>query len=245
VTGVSSPAINIANEVSATIDDLTGCTTSGGTTISGGPFLVFGNLQGPVGSCGIATGNPGIQFFPNGATSSAGNFLFAQLITADSTVDHGTSGTVTCTATPGLDGAYPYQNQINPASTSDSPEAPLPSSYATVTRNFDAIMYLLWQSTTAANSIPVPLGYIPWTFNATATNTGTVGAPVWTASGAGAPVMSDLKASFEGIIRIGDVSRDAGTSNPAFVLAVPTQPNLGFPTWTGLAIPSAKCGTTE
>lgn len=245
VSGVTAPAINIGNEVAATIDFLTGCTTADGTTIVGGPTLVYGNLTGPYGSCGIARGTPGLTFFPNGTPPSVGNFLFAQIVTSDSIAYSGTSSKLTCTSTPGLDGAYPYQNNVNPVSTSDSPEVILLSTYATVTRNFNATMYLLWQSTSSENSVPVPLGYIPWTFNGTATNSGTTQAPLWTASGAGAPVASNGELINEGAIEEDVAIPDAGAANSAFVLADPSQANFGFPVWAGLAIPSAQCGATD
>ncbi|MFY9852699.1 MAG: hypothetical protein WAK26_02330 [Terracidiphilus sp.] len=222
VTGVDSSWINITNEILANIDDLTGCDLD-----PGGPTLVYGDIQGPTGPCSTPTnlpfGTPGITFYPAGTPPGAGNYLFAQLIGSDVAVDSRSGATTTCTDIPGVDGTYPYQHQINPPSTSDSPETPLPSTYTTVTRNFNATMYLLWQSTATANSIPVPLGYIPWTFNGVATNSGTAQAPAWTASGAGAPISGN------------------GAAGGAFVPADPTQPNLGIPIWSGPAVPSANC----
>jgi hypothetical protein len=50
VAGVGSPAINISNEFLANINDLTGCTTSSGSTITGGilSFMgIFGVLMDP------------------------------------------------------------------------------------------------------------------------------------------------------------------------------------------------------
>lgn len=237
VSGFSTPAINIGNELLANIDDLTGCAAA-----SGGPTLVYGNLRGPAAACGVATGTPGITFYPVGTPPGAGNFLFAQVVTGDSVVYSGASGTSTCTATPGLDGNYTYQLQINPPSTSDSPEAPLPSTNATVTRNFNATMYLLWQSTVNAKTIPVPLGYIPWAFNGTAANGGTAANPAWTASGTGAPVMSNGEASPDGVIGSNDAIPDAGSPNSAFV---PATTISDIPGWNGLAVPaSASCVTT-
>jgi hypothetical protein len=233
VAGVTSPAINITNEVAATIDDLTGCDLDGG-----GPTLAYGNLKGPTPLCATkanpTTGTPGITFFPNGTPPGTGNFLFVQILPSGNTsVGTGFTGvTVTCTSIAGVDGQYPYQGQINPASTSDSPTSDLPPTYVTLTRNFNATMYLLWQSTApGTTSIPVPLGYIPWTFIATATNIGTQQAPSWTASGAGAPVSND-----DGVIR------DAGTPNAGFVLATPTQENYGFPAWSGPSIINCVTG---
>lgn len=237
VAGVSSPAINIGNELLANIDDLTGCAAA-----SGGPTLVYGNLQGPAAACGVATGTPGLTFYPFGTPPGAGNFLFAQIVNSDSVIDSRVGATTTCTGVSGVDGQYTYQGQINPLSTSDSPETPLPSTYTTVTRNFTATMYLLWQSTTKTDSIPVPLGYIPWAFNGTATNEGTAANPAWTASGTGAPVMSDGEVSTEGLIGSFEALPDAGSPNSAFV---PATTISDIPVWNGLEVPaSASCVTT-
>jgi len=237
VNGVTSAAINILNELLATIDNLTGC-----AAITGGPTLVYGNLQGPAGPCGTASGTPGITFYPNGTPPGAGNFLFAQLIDSDTEIKTGAGGAITtCTATAGVDEDYPYQKQVNPQSTSDSPETPLLSNMTKVARLFNATMYLLWQSTSAATSIPVPLGYLPWTFDGTATNSGTALAPVWTASGVGAPVETDGEISIEGLLRSDLAIPDAGFANTAFV---PATTITDIPIWSGPAIlASSHCVT--
>lgn len=206
-----------------------------------GDTLVYGDLRGPYGPCGIAAGTPGLTFYPVGTPPGAGNFLFAQIVTGDSSVYNGAGSTTTCTAVSGVDGAYPYQNQVNPPSTSDSPELQLPNAVETITRNFNATMYLLWQPIPIATSIPVPLGYIPWTFNATATNGGTAQAPVWTASGFGAPVASDGQLRTEGMIGSDEAVPDLGGSNPAFVAATTIS---DIPIWSGPTInASANCRT--
>jgi hypothetical protein len=236
VSGVSSPAINIANELLATIDDLTGCAAA-----SGGPTLVYGSLQGPAAACGTATGNPGITFYPVGTPPGAGSFLFAQIVENNSTTYTDGTGATTCTWTAGVDGQYPYQGQINPSSTSDSPETSLPQTFTPITRNLVAWMYLLWQPAPAATSIPVPLGYMPWAFNGTATNVGTTQAPIWTASGTGAPVTANGQATAEGVIEAGEAIPDAGSPNSAFV---PAATIADIPVWNGPAIPAAaNCPT--
>jgi hypothetical protein len=237
VDGVDSPSINIWNEFLAHVNDLIGCDLEGG-----GPTLVYGNLRGPIPVCATPTnptrGIPGITFYPIGTQPGTGNFLFAQLINSDVVEYSRIGATRTCTTITGVDSDYPYDNKINPASTSDSPTAPLPSTYSTVVRNFNATMYLLWQSTATANTIPVPLGYIPWTFDGTATQTD----GKWTATGSGAPVESDGTASNDGLIRSDGALPDAGTPNDAFVLAAPTQPNLGIPVWGGRAVTNCVAG---
>ncbi|MGA3081090.1 MAG: hypothetical protein ABSD44_06875 [Terracidiphilus sp.] len=228
VDGVDSPSINIWNEVLAHIDDLTGCDLN-----AGGPTLAYGNLRGPTPECSTpvnpTSGTPGITFYPIGTPPGAGSFVFAQLIDSDVVESSRPGATQTCNTTDGVDRDYPYA--IDTASTSDSPIVPLGQNDTTVTRHFKATMYLLWQSTATAGSIPVPLGYIPWAFNAVANQVdGT-----WTASGSGAPVKGDGTVSNDGMIRSDGALPDAGTPNDAFVLAAPTQPNLGIPIWNGPA----------
>ena len=48
---------------------------------------------------------------------------------------------LTCTATSGLDGAYPYQSKIAQP-VNDAPFSALPSTYSTSSRNFSASMLL-------------------------------------------------------------------------------------------------------
>ena len=197
--------MTVQNYVLAKVNDLTGCSTE-----SGGPNLVYGNLTGPVPTCGNPSGTAGITFLRQGTQPAGGNFLFVQLITSDTSSDgvNSSGKTYKCTASGGIDGAYPYQGAINPASRNDAPTMPLPYS-PSASRAFNATMYLMWQSSTA-NSIPVPLGYIPWTFNATATcNKAPCNvAADWTPNGNGGPTKQ-------------------------FTASLSTSPNLGYPTWSG------------
>jgi hypothetical protein len=62
----------------------------------------------------------------------------------------------------------------------DAPGMPLPSIYSSATRNFNASMYLMWQSG-GANSIPIPLGYVTWEF----TGNGSQSNGTWTPGGSG------------------------------------------------------------
>ena len=208
VTGVTSPLLTARTSVAATIDTLQGCSSS-----PGGTELVFGNISGIVPGCPGAglSGTPGISFSASGNQPGGGSFIYVQLINSDSVSRTTSTGTTPCSATPGDDGSYPYQSG-NPAP-SDSPYAPLPITNTKVTRNFSATMYLLWQSNTA-NSIPVPLGSVPWVFNATATQS----SGTWSASGGGGPVANSSPQS-------------------PFVVASASQAKNGFPTWTQLAVP--------
>lgn len=130
-------------------------------------YLVFGNLTGNIPQCnssGNASGTAGIQFSPPSTQSPSGTFSFAQLVRSDAityTVSGSTS--TTCPGTPGLDGAYPYQNKYGQL-VNDAPYVKLFSTYTTESRSFVATMYLMWQSSTPS-SIPIPLGYVDWNFS--------------------------------------------------------------------------------
>ncbi len=160
----ATPTVTLPANGNLYIDTLTGCTSN-----PSGPNLVFGNISGPVPGCpGSYTGSPGIAFSPPSTSTPAGTFFFVQLINGD-TVKYN-SLTCTATNTPGLDGAYPYQNKTGQP-VNDAPFSPLPSTYSTSSRTFNATMYLMWQSSTQ-NSIPVPMGSVPWQFSGSTTQSG-------------------------------------------------------------------------
>jgi hypothetical protein len=189
------------------IDTLTGCSAQ-----PGGPYLVYGNVSGPAPGCsGKTTGTAGILFTASGTQPGSGKYFFVQLLTTDTTTDTNSSGAkVVCTTTVGIDQSYPYAGQPTSTTATDAPEAPLPSTYVTVNRVFNATMYLMWQSSTA-NSIPVTIGYQSWQFNGTGTQSG----GKWTPSGSGAPIGS-------------------------FTTASASQANKGYPSWTGPATQSCN-----
>jgi hypothetical protein len=113
------------------------------------------------------------------------------------------SGGRSCTLTPGLDTAYPYPY------TNDSPSVVLLSTYTTLSRTENFTMYMMWQSNTA-NSIPVPIGYQQWGFQGSANCSSSCGSAAnWKAT-----------------------TQRAGLSG-GFVAATSTQPNYGYPTWSG------------
>ena len=189
------------------MNDLSGCSVE-----SGGPNLVYGNLTETVPACGNPSGTPGITFSRQGTKPGNGNFLFVQTVDSDTSSNgYNSNGkSIVCTAVSGVDGAYPYQNAYDPVSRADAPTMPLPFS-PNASRTFNATMYLMWQSTDTPNSIPVPLGYVPWTFSGTATCNSSCGsASNWTPSGVGGPTNQ-------------------------FYQTTSSDPNLGFPTWPGPA----------
>jgi hypothetical protein len=109
-------------------------------------------------------------FPPPTMSTPPGNFFFVQLVTGDTVTYSRTGATLTCTATntPGLDGAYPYQN-ANAHSVSDAPSNLLPSTFTSSSRDFAASMYLMCQSNTSG-SIPVPIGSVGWGFSGSTTH---------------------------------------------------------------------------
>jgi hypothetical protein len=154
-------------------------------------------------TCAVA-GTPGELFTASGTQPGTGKFTFVQLINSDTSTFTSTSGTVTCTHNAGVDMSYPYAAQINTTQSDDAPYVVLPTSpYNKITRAFSASMYLLWTSSTAS-AIPVPIGAITWQFS-------------------GATTLTNSK--------WGTVT-GSGTAN-AFVAAIGTQSNDGFPSWAG------------
>jgi hypothetical protein len=184
VAGVSSPSMSVQSPTNGTlsINTLTGCSQQ-----SGGPYLVYGSVSGPAPGCtGTTTGQAGILFTnPSGTQpSGGGSFSFVQLINSDTRSYSSNAGSLTCSHSAGLDGQYPYAGQASATSATDAPEAPLPSTYTSASRSFNATMYLMWTSS-QVNSIPVPLVYQTWQFSGSTTQSnGTWGTP----SGSGGPV---------------------------------------------------------
>lgn len=201
VGAVGSPSMAVQNYGALTIDNLTGCSQQ-----SGGPYLVYGNVTGPVPGCtGTTTGTAGISFTPVGTQPAGGSFSFVQLISGDTTTYSGTSGTLTCSYNPGLDTADPYAAASSGVAT-DAPEAPLLSTYLTASRSFNATMYLMWKPN-LANSIRVPLGYQAWQFSGSTAQSG----GQWSnPTGGGGPT-------------------------GGFVVGSPSQGSDGYPTWSSIA----------
>jgi hypothetical protein len=170
VNGVASPTMIPVNDNIFTVDTWTGC-----TGVPAGPQLVYGNVTGPTPPCtGTYAGTPGVDFSNgSGAAPSGGSFNFVQVIAVDTRSYTSPSGAVTtCTSTGGLDTTYPYPvNNIGHAT--DAPAFPLPSTYASASRTFNATMYLTWTSN-LAQSIAVPLVYQSWVFSDSASQANSV-----------------------------------------------------------------------
>jgi hypothetical protein len=152
---------------------LTGC-PGASPAFPNEPAMVFGYLTAgdTIGCPGASTsyvGTYGISFTPPSSPGS-GQFFFVQLINSD--VSTG------CTHSANLDQQYPYAGEMG-QQVGDAPFAEMTSG-TSWSRSFNATMYLMWQSSTA-NSIPVPIGSVTWSFSGSATKTG----GTWTASGSG------------------------------------------------------------
>jgi hypothetical protein len=107
-----------------------------------------------------------------GATSSPNcSFLWVQLISEDE-LKYLFSSKVCSVPTGVLDNFYPYPSGSNGAVV-DAPQVTLlllPNE--AVNWTFKANMYLMWKPQSISNSIPVPLGYVPWEVSASAVSGG-------------------------------------------------------------------------
>jgi len=203
VKGLTGGPLSNTNYGSLTVDNLTGCPAQ-----PAGPYLVYGNVKGPAPGCpGATTGTPGIVFdVSKYGQPSAGTFSWVQLIGSDTTTDTHSDGTkITCTTSAGIDLSYPYGSHPTPTTANDAPQAPLPTTFATVSRSFVATMYPLWTSN-MPSSIPVPIGNQGWQFSGQTTQI----AGKW------------QKPTGNGTVK-------------AFTPANGSQPNKGYPSWTGKA----------
>lgn len=182
-------------------------------------FMQYGQTSGYFGNqcqnMGGETGTPGVLFTAPGSSSPSGIYSFVQKINHDSTTYSFTAGTSSenCSTTPGLDGQYPYP-LYGDGEAADAPSVGLLPVYRRVSRNFAATMYLLWTSS-ISNSIPVPIGYQKWHFQASTRNPSAPTKQSWTTP----------------------VSQSQGTDG-AFVPAASSQPSDGYPTWSGKATPN-------
>lgn len=193
-----APAVTIAN--------LTTCVDNNGATWPGGPWMYYATgVSGP--ACPGEANYPalGITFnYPAGySNDSNGTYSLVQLISSDTT-----TGESVGTSVAGLDTSYPYGWPPS----GDSPKVYLQPTATSVTRNFTANMFLMWQPNTTTSipvSIPVPLGYVKWEISGTAaaneTNT-----PPWSLTS-----HAPTKRNFH-------ISQDTGTKTH------------GLPTWSSL-----------
>lgn len=156
-------SFNVSGPTSVSVDT----STTGVLVYPDGSYLGFGDYPDTLGIQFIGSATP--------PPLDAGNFFYEQLI---STYNVTRSSTCSYTLGTGLDTAYPYPGINGSGQATDAPEAPLPSTYVSASRTFNATMYLLW-TPPAANActggwqctIPISLGYTNWGFNGSATQT--------------------------------------------------------------------------
>jgi hypothetical protein len=177
-------------------------------------YMGYGNLTGPGPDCGgPQSGDAGIFFLAAGASPN-GTYQFAQTISNDTRTYTSANGSYTCTTAPGIDTAYPYAGTVSAFDAVDGPEIPLPAVDTNASRTFNATMYLLWTSNAPnSNSIPVPIGYQAWQFQASTTN-------------------PDAPANQEWTVPLTQAHGPVGD----FISADPSQPFYGYPTWSGRAL---------
>lgn len=204
----------------------------------GSPTMSFGNTDYTAGMAFVAT-----MSAPGGQNSA----FFVQLINYDNDkglLEDGSIETINCPNTsPALDGQFPYPllsthiPQADPnLSTADVPSAPLDSSLNfEAQRLFSATMYLMWYPTgdlvTPYNNdyqqaMPVPLGFITWTYAGDAINT----LQVQNANNKNTTVLNDTTYVFNPC---------SGCTSPSltFTPSLASAANYGYPTWAALAQP--------
>jgi len=183
--------------------------------------LSLGDLMG---TCHDFSAN-GIEFTPNGTAPSGaiGAFLFVQTSNGGEVVYSYSGETSSCTVpiSIGLDGEFPYPTDED-GNAFDGPGTPLWSDYQTTSMTYNATMWLMWQDQEnmgqSGMTIPVPLGFVNWSFNGVATQSSS---GQWTATGSGGPM-----------------SNDAGS---VFIQSGPDQVNYGYPAWHSLLQAHSVC----
>lgn len=169
-----------------------GCNNSNKGTVGTTDIVLDGST--PYLQFGGTTTNQGIVFTPSVST----NVSYLQIIESyDITYDQMVGGV--CyddLPTPALDTSYPYGTGPY---VDDNPGVPLLNdTEVTISSStpFSAQMYVLW-TPGSTNSIPVPLGYVPWTWSAAATpgSSCSGGADNWCPSGTGGNASSFVSSS--------------------------------------------------
>jgi hypothetical protein len=150
-------------------------------------FLFYGDLHYESGCTPPYTGPVGIELTASGG--DGGTYTFVQVLPVPgNTLSWDGPKPFQCGPYVNvLDHSYPFPgvrpNATAPTMAYDGPGQELPNIYSSGTRDFHAIMYLLWQppqlSGTSTPSIPVPIGYQQWQFTATADQKAPVGRGKW------------------------------------------------------------------
>jgi hypothetical protein len=153
-----------------------------GATVTPSPTPgIYKPLQ-PVATSTVTYSVP-IQFYLTkvAAKSHPGNFFWTQLVDKETLTSKNTVDTTVKPEPTGLDNAFPYAGGLTVypfvgpvfsscynSDTRDEPYAHLPSGNYSFNEVASFRMYLMWEwSGSAPNTIPVSLGYLPWSFNIT------------------------------------------------------------------------------
>jgi len=149
-------------------------------------WMFYGDLHYASGCTPPFVGPVGIDLTPSGGDS--GIYTFAQVIESDTPSWDGDNPFQCGPYLNVLDGHYPFLGvspppPANPTMAYDGPGQSLPNSYSSGTRDFHAIMHLLWQppqlAGTGTPSIPVPIGHQAWQFVATTNQKPPIGRGKW------------------------------------------------------------------
>jgi hypothetical protein len=149
--------------------------------------MFYGDLHYDSSPCkAVYAGRVGIELTPSGG--DGGTYSFVQVIPRDTISWAGTKPFQCGPYLNVLDGSFPFQgvHPLPPAAPTmayDGPGQILPNFYSSGTRDFHAVMHLLWQPPqlkgTSTASIPVPIGHQEWQFVANADQTAQVGSGKW------------------------------------------------------------------
>ena len=148
-------------------------------------WMFYGDLHYASGCTPPYSGQVGIDLTASGGGS--GIYKFVQVLPTDTLSWDGQTPFQCGPYVNVLDGAFPFPgvlpNKTTPTMAYDAPGQALPNIYSSGTRDFHAIMYLLWQppqlAGTGTASIPVPIGYQPWQFGATVDQKAPIGRGKW------------------------------------------------------------------
>jgi len=182
-------------------------------------FMFYGDLHYESGCMPPYTGPVGIDLTASGGGD--GTYTFVQVIPTDTLTWAGPKPFQCGPYVNVLDGAFPFQgvlpNKIAPTMAYDGPGQELPNIYSSGTRDFHAIMYLLWQppqlSGTGTASIPVPIGYQQWQFGGTVAQKAPIGGGKWE------------KAVTNAAGKVGDFVPSTDSDSAIY----------GYPTWGGVS----------
>ncbi|HTF63634.1 MAG TPA: hypothetical protein VK638_13115 [Edaphobacter sp.] len=156
----ASVNFNVEGPTSASVNSSTGT-----PMIQNNDLLTFGD----------PFGTPGISFsvIATDPQDFSGTYSWVQVITNSSATDTDLSGyTQHCTYGPGLDETYPYSTGFT---ANDSPNIGLDSNHTEVTDSDAFRMYLMWTPNTSSPTIPVPLGFIDWSWSGDAQRDQSIG----------------------------------------------------------------------